>query len=408
MKVALCFAQFGPYHHARAAALRDALGKGNFLAVQIAAASRTYAWDASSGGKVEVITLCEGAEEDAGFLRVFRAALVLWQREKPDVALLPSYSPASSLALLLAAKVAGLKCVMMNESHAGTERARGAKRLLKKFLVSLFDGGLVGGQPQMRHFAKLGMRTDRMVTGYDAIDNAYFTAAAARARANAAAQRARLGLPDRYFLSLGRLVEKKNLGCLVDAYAALRHRLGPECPALVFVGSGDQEPILRDRCAKLGLKIRESRSSEVPKAPDHGPRTKDTRDGEAAVFFHGFRQIEENPIFYALAEAFILPSLYEEWGLVVNEAMACGLPVVASKTVGSAEDLVVDGVNGFQFDPASPDELADKLRLLAGSPELRASMGEASRKHIQDWGCQNFAAKALEICVKVTTDEIKT
>jgi glycosyltransferase involved in cell wall biosynthesis len=400
MKVALCFAQFGPYHHARAAALRDALGKENLLAVQIAAASRTYAWDASSGGTVEVITLCEGAEEDAGFLRVFRAALALWRREKPDVALLPSYSPASSLALLLAAKVAGLKCVMMNESHAGTERARGAKRLLKKFLVSLFDGGLVGGQPQMRHFANLGMRTDRMVTGYDAIDSAYFTSAAATARADAAAQRARLGLPERYFLSLGRLVEKKNLVCLVEAYSVLRERLGAERPALVFVGSGDQEPVLRDHCARLGLKVVDAVTRETDKAQS----TRHQARGEAAVFFFGFRQIEENPIFYALAEAFVLPSLYEEWGLVVNEAMACGLPVLVSRTVGSAEDLVEDGVNGFQFDPSLPAELAEKLAALAESPELRASMGEASRERIKSWGCENFAAKAREICETVIRD----
>ena len=63
-------------------------------------------------------------------------------------------------------------------------------------------------------------------------------------------------------------------------------------------------------------------------------------ENRGTVFYYGFRQIEENPVFYALAEAFVLPSLKEEWGLVVNEAMAAGLPVIVSHTAGCAEDLV--------------------------------------------------------------------
>lgn len=380
MRIALCFSQFGPYHHARAAALRVLAGESNLLCVQIAAASTTYAWDAGQRGAQDVVTLLEGAEEDAGFIRVLSAAWCLWKREEPDVAFLPSYSPASSLALLLSAKLAGLHTVMMNDSHAGTERARGWKRVIKRYLIWLFDGALLAGQPQVRHFQSLGIPSARIRTGYDAIDNAHFTSAAAEARTQASQRRARYGLPERYILSLGRMVEKKNLETLIEAFALAKAKNPSFAPALVFVGSGEREAALVQRSGELGLRI--------ARPGDPGP---------ADVWFFGFRQIDENPDFYALADCFVLPSRYEEWGLVVNEAMACGLPVVVSQTVGCAEDLVQDGVNGFQFDPAVPEDLAQKLLLLESNPALRASMGAAGRERIQAWGCDNFAAKAMEI-----------
>jgi glycosyltransferase involved in cell wall biosynthesis len=126
----------------------------------------------------------------------------------------------------------------------------------------------------------------------------------------------------------------------------------------------------------------------------------------ADVLFYGFRQIDENPIFYALADAFVLPSIYEEWGLVVNEAMACGVPVLVSNTVGSAEDLVAEGVNGFCFDPRSSDQLAEHLLKLHDDPELRNQMGEASANKIKEWGCENFANKASLIADLVREHKI--
>ena len=325
------------------------------------------------------------------------------------------------------------------------------------------------------------------------------------------------GLPERYFLSLGRMVEKKNLSTLVEAYArfarasvekhgawSMEHGDGESAarysvPALVFVGSGELEGALREQARSLGLRVvdrtgvgpRDQRAKGQPKAGDQKSEVSGTddcklttensaesdrgavasrkaetlkdgkaeaTDGEASgsasatahryaaatethdslpatrdqencgtVFFYGFRQIEENPIFYALAEAFILPSLKEEWGLVVNEAMAAGLPVIVSRTAGCAEDLVPargqvtrigvcgDGSprrptgwlvtseeeaddedvpatkeadarvarpyleqrsNGFVFDPRSSDALCEALRRIAVAGEKLKVKGE--------------------------------
>jgi glycosyltransferase involved in cell wall biosynthesis len=146
-------------------------------------------------------------------------------------------------------------------------------------------------------------------------------------------------------------------------------------------------------------------------------------EDRGAVFFYGFRQIEENAVFYGLAEAFVLPSLYEEWGLVVNEAMACSLPVIVSRTAGCAEDLLPGSEsmeqeadvraarpylerrsNGFAFDPASSDALSEALRRIADQKTKRlrdeetdgvTEMGQRSREIVAKFSCKNFARQAM-------------
>ena len=204
----MCFGQFGPYHHARVAALQRAareMGDGSsaencklntddcrhawrVLPVQIAAATSTYAWSKGTGACEDLRTLCEGTDEGASPLGVFLKARKLFRVEKVDVAFLPSYSPARFFALFAAAKSLGIRTVMMNESHAGTEQATGSayamrvygvtRRWIKRQIVKQFDAAFVGGEPHKRHFASLGIPADKIFTGYDAVDNDFFASRA--------------------------------------------------------------------------------------------------------------------------------------------------------------------------------------------------------------------------------------
>jgi glycosyltransferase involved in cell wall biosynthesis len=231
------------------------------------------------------------------------------------------------------------------------------------------------------------MPEERIFTGYDAVDNGCFQKASSEARSDAAKVRRGLRLPERYILNLGRMVSKKNLSLLVKAYARMRQQGCGVGVKLVLVGSGEEEPELRILCQVLQLTWKDMSADDLG-----GP--------DADVLFYGFRQIDQNPSFYALAECFVLPSLYEEWGLVVNEAMACGLSVLVSKTAGCAEDLILEGKNGYTFSPESEEELALRLGEICDSVELRKRMGAESVTIIERWGCGNFAENAIRAAEK--------
>ncbi|TWT65555.1 glycosyltransferase family 4 protein [Crateriforma conspicua] len=400
-QVAIIFNQFGPYHHARVKALQSRL-PGQVIPAQIAANSHTYDWSKYEDSCEGLVTLCDGTEEDASATMVFLAAYRFFRKYKIRIVFLPSYSPANVLSLYVAATACGCRRIMMNESHSATEQAKGWKRMIKRVILKGFHSALVGGTPQKRHFEDLGIPSTKIFVGYDAIDNDYFSNAAKEVRLNATNRRIELQLPSRYFLNLGRFVEKKNLETLIQAYA-LFAKCSTRAVDLVLVGSGDQETRLKELAVHCGLRVHGPNAVIAEPTPEHsnmGYPIRSTAGEDCAsptptVYFMGFRQIEENPTFYALAEAFIIPSVREEWGLVVNEAMACGLPVIVSRAVGCAEDLVQEGKNGFLFDPEDADALACCLIRLAGDEPLRQAMSETSQRIIADWGCGRFAENAL-------------
>jgi glycosyltransferase involved in cell wall biosynthesis len=407
--IAVLWAQFGPYHFARAAALSRLAEPRKVHALEMGDRSADYGW-ARAGSETQVITLCPGrVAERLRFGEVFRNARHTFRKLRVEVCLLPGYAPKQSLAALLAAKSLGLRTVMMNESHAGTARARGVALWAKRRLTRLFDAALVGGRPQKRYYESLGLPRGRIFTGYDAVDNDYFAGRAAEIRSQAEEFRAKYKLPRHFFLSLGRFVPKKNLEFLIQAYHQFR-LLNPSTDThLVMVGSGPEESRLLALCNALRLPVYHHAKQATESCDQRPP----------GVHFFGFRQIDENPVFYTLADVFILPSLWEEWGLVVNEAMACGVPVVVSATAGCAEDLLepwdknvriplqtaldLDRVgltsnlrnNGFVFNPQSPDELGKVAWVLESSKTLRNLMGQASRRNVEKFSCDNFGFNAV-------------
>jgi glycosyltransferase involved in cell wall biosynthesis len=456
----MCFGQFGPSIHARVLALkRYAPPDIEIVPVQIVGESTTYPWT-SDGVAVcnDLRTICEGTIERTPAIGIFLRARRLLRNENIELIFLPSYWPASILALFAAAKSLGLITVMMSDSHAGTQRAFGWRMWVKRQIVNRFDAALVAGKPQAKYFNSLGIPADRIFTGYDAIDNKYFSDRAAELRGPSNclcdSQKTRYcyGLPEHYFLSFGRMVEKKNLSTLMIAYSQyVQHCAACGKPpfALVFVGGGEQEAQLREQAESLGLLAIDCANNGTQAIvnccdlADYAATPKEFEELDArpddkalsrrgAVLFYGFRQIAESPIFYSLAEAFVLPSTYEEWGLVVNEAMACSLPVIVSWNAGCAEDLVQPGetdvndpiaregidrigvtdlplikcANGFRFDPTSAEALATALTFIADlvvgaedgdevKSEALFEMRRRSREIIEDFSCENFAHQAL-------------
>lgn len=389
MKICLFWQNYGPYHFARLTALRKLCAERGHevVGLELADKSSTYAWRREGPGEQGIHTLFPGGvAENVSAWAIRREAKRYLASAHCDVIFTPSYWPLYSVLVAKAAKSLGMRVVMMNDSHRETGRNSLPLFALKQRISALYDAAFVGGTVHRKFHQELGFRADAIFDGYDAVDNDYFGVRADEVRGDAAQWRQRLGLPKRFILNIGRFVAKKNLPVLIKAFALARHKGWLNGCDLVLVGSGPNK--------KEILQAAKQEELEVIEAPPGGVISP-SLSGEEVVRFYPFAQIEDVPAYYALAECFVLPSVQEEWGLVVNEAMASGCAVGVSRAVGCAPDLVIHGRTSFGFDPRDPEELAGGLKLICQYRALARQFGANAREHIAGWSCARFAANAL-------------
>jgi len=184
-----------------------------------------------------------------------------------------------------------------------------------------------------------------------AVDNERFERASRMSTEERDELRARYGIDrDRVvFLFSAKLVPRKDPMTLVRAYKEMRHRA-----AVVFMGDGEL-------------------------------RAQIEREAVDGIHLIGFVNQAEIPKHYAMCDVFVLPSLYEPRGAVINEAMACGLPVIVTDRCGSIGDIVLDGENAFIYPAGDADALAHEMDLLASDDALRERMARRSREIIATW-----------------------
>jgi glycosyltransferase involved in cell wall biosynthesis len=141
----------------------------------------------------------------------------------------------------------------------------------------------------------------------------------------------------------------------------------------------------------------------------YGPRFNDivsfSQEYLPSTLLTGFINQKELPKYYAIADVFVLPSEFDEFGLVVNEAMNSGLPVIASRGVAAAHDLIIEGQNGFTFDPGDISTLSVEINLLLINEELREKFGKASLEIINNWSITQTVNGITEAINYVTKKE---
>ena len=372
-RLAVLFRSLGPYHHARLRALGS---RCRLAALEVSSVDPVYAWAKVEGAAgFERAVLFEDDLETVGGMRLLRRVRQALDALAPDAVAIPGWSEPAALAALLWCLRRRRPAVLMADSTAADEIRRPGREALKRRVVRLYGAATVAGAPQRDYACALGLPRDRVFCGYDVVDNDHFARGADLARARAADWRRRLGLPGPYFLACGRFVGKKNLLGLLEAYARYRARADGRRWRLVILGDCDLRPQLASRIERLGI----------------------ARD----VLLPGFRQYGELPVWYGLAGAFVHASTTEQWGLVVNEAMASGLPVLVSERCGCAPDLVRAAANGFTFDPRDIEALAGLMQRLAAMPdERRQAMARVGRQIIAGWGPERFAdglTRAVEV-----------
>jgi glycosyltransferase involved in cell wall biosynthesis len=362
-RICVLFDRLGPYHWARLNAVGALFPT---VALELSGETSDYAWEKVTGqAAVERLTLFPGEEcRGRPTSEVIRRLHRTLDDQQPAAVVIHGWSEKSALAAYSWCLQAARPAIVMSESKRTDAERHWPKEMIKRRLIGMCASGIGGGVHQVDYLAALGMPRERIFTGYDVVDNAYFAQKADAARRDAAAVRARLNLPENFFLASNRFIEKKNLPRLVEAYGSYRKAAGPTAWKLVLLGDGPLKPLL--------LKLRE----------DSGL----TDD----LLLPGFKQYDELPAYYGLASAFVHASTTEQWGLVVNEAMAAGLPVLVSRPCGCVPDLVVHGRNGFTFDPFDVKALAQLFHEVAGGQHDLAAMGQYSREIIAPWSPAKF------------------
>ena len=249
------------------------------------------------------------------------------------------------------------------------------RRALKiPMLRALFAGsyGLFIGKNNQKWFRHYGMPEERLFHVPFCVDNEFFQTEAHRLSGERMRLRRQLGVVSDapVVLSVARLVPKKQPLVLLEAFRQLR--ASRPCTLLV-VGTGSCDGEMREFVEREGIED---------------------------VVFAGFLNQSEVSRAYVAADVFALTSGWDEtWGLVVNEAMNFGLPVVVSDKVGCAADLVVHGENGYVFDHDRPDDLARYLTLLVADEGRRGQFGRRGAEIIGSW---NYARAAEGILAAVS------
>ena len=302
------------------------------------------------------------------------------RKNRYDALLVNGHRQATTLIGVFAAKALGIPVFMRCETHLGLPVSR-IKRFVRKRLMTflytrLCSACLPIGTRNREFYLAHGVNEASLFSVPYAVDNDFF-AKASESLAERRNLRAALQLPpDKpLVLFVSKLMSRKRPMDLMVAFHNVRNS-GIDA-ALAFVGSGEQETDLKEYIRQQHL-------------PD--------------VHFFGFRNQSELPKFYSVADVFVLPSENEPWGVVINEVMCAGLPVIASNEIGAVDDLVRHGENGFTYKSADVDTLTEYLSQALRAPEMRARMGEESRRIIARWDYERCVLGIKQAMAKFPPD----
>lgn len=274
----------------------------------------------------------------------------------PDAIICGGYNYLASWEALSWARHQQVEFILWSESTGHDARkGRAWVESLKAYFLKRCNRFVVPGQASRRYLQSLGVAREAILLAPNAVDSRQFQAQAGNIRTQEATFRKKLRLPGQFVLFVGRLVPQKGVFDLLEAYAKLdaevRSKVG-----LVFAGDGPSRTQLERQAQQIS---------------------------PGSVSFPGFVHREDLSGLYALAEALVLPTHSDTWGLVVNEAMACALPVVVSVVAGCAFDLVEDGWNGYLVPPRDAARLSVAIDSLVRNPELKQQMKIRSAERIQ-------------------------
>lgn len=296
----------------------------------------------------------------------------LW-KQQPDVIICGGWHHFTHWLAFVYARMTKTPLQIWSESTLKDERSvSNLKHKLKSWIVNQADGYIVPGIAQKNYLIDLEAKEDRIYIAPNAVDSHFFTSQAQYYRQQKAVWKEKLGIEGCVILYVGRLIDEKGIPELLEAFTKLS---GNRQVTLVIVGNGSQ--------------AKEYHSYTQQNQLDN-------------VVFAGFQTQSALPQYYGIADIFVFPTKSDPWGLVLNEAMAAGLPIVCSDAAGAAPDLVVNGKNGYLVPVGDVEKLSEALQTLVEDESLREKMGLHSSDIIADYTPQKMALGLKDAIVKVS------
>lgn len=368
--IGLIWSQFSAYHVDRLEAVgRRLSGRARVLSVEVASKSATYAWDPSGDvAGTEKKRLFPGeSHEEISIWRRFRAELRVL-RECDVIFVGVAYSQPDIILLSYVLRAMGKRVVMMTASKFDDFQRQSSREFLKRLLLSPYSAAIVGGRRQFEYVRFLGFTGRTVLPGYN-------TVSMARVRQQAVSASEGMDeapFAERSFVFVGRFVEKKNIDRMFEAYARYVHASGERAKRLTMIGDGPLRPAIDAQLSALGI--------------GH------------MVDFPGFLPAAKVSAQLARSLALVLVSEEEQWGLVINEALAVDLPILASAEVGAREALVRNLENGVVVEAGALEGMARAFAQIGDSEERWRAMSAASHARAWHADTERFA-DAVELMV---------
>lgn len=332
----------------------------NFLVLYLAETEGMREWKTDNARiRFSFEVMFEGRLEDTNRFSMIVETYRKLSIYNPEVVVIVGYSYLACWTALVWARKNGKKVIAVIESHYLDRTRSRIRESVKRVFVSNCDAALVDGTRHRDYTASLGLDYKKIFIkgGTGPVDVSLYQMEVSRFKGERKKICKSLGVPQKNFLYVGRFSREKNIIFLLDAYRRIKYE-GLEDWGLILVGNGPQRQEIEDFILKNNIED---------------------------VFLPGFKQEKDLPLFYAISDVFILPSISEPWGLVVAEAMACGLPVLVSTRCGCYPDIVLHGRNGFCFDPFDEKGLTGLMCDIAQDRVDLQAMGAASLEIIKGY-----------------------
>ncbi len=369
MNIIIVLRNIGPYHQSRFESLVNE--NLNLFAFETRPESQEYLWKFSNSCKYQVIKFPKSnlPEKDISNREIDSFYKKNISLIKPDAIISVGWADRSYQRLLIYANSKNIPCIIVSDSIIKTEKNKRRfflKETLKRIILRGYSSAFVAGIESKQYLIKLGFSEERIFKPWNVVDNSFFEKSSSKLNKS----------KYKYFLCVSRLLERKNLFNLIKNFANYQKEGGSW--GLKIIGSGDL--YLKLKC--YVDKLKNNRKIEII----------------------NWLQIDDLVHYYKQASAFILPSSFDNWGLVVNEAISSGLPCIVSQNCGCAVDLIKNNESGFVFNPNKNNELQKymkKVEKLTKDDQLK--IVSLARANLKNYDLNNFSKnlkKAIVFSIK--------